>query len=76
MASGDPADERGHTHAEAQAQEPTLDLNATPASIETGELEADMVLAQSPTEVNAQLENQAGADGDEHDLDELLNPSS
>lgn len=76
MAANDPADERGHTHAEAEVQEPTLDLGATPASIETGELEADMVLAQSAAEVTAQLENQAGADGDEHDLDELLNPSS
>jgi hypothetical protein len=71
MAANDPADERGHTHAEAELQEPTLDLGADPASETTPEGNV-MVLAQSPAEVNAQIENQAGADGDEHDLAELL----
>lgn len=66
MASNDPADTHGHTHAIAQAQEPTLDLNAPPASDQdparTYEdfvaFGSTMVLAQSAAEVQAQIDNE------------------
>ena len=66
MAANDPADTHGHTHADAALQEPTLDLGAAPASesFAAGEpLEADMVLAQSPAEVEAQIANLPGGSG-------------
>lgn len=66
MASGDPADTHGHTHAIAQAQEPTLDVNATVGSDLTPPRTYDdftafgstMVLAQSAAEVQAQIDNE------------------
>ena len=59
MASGDPADTHGHTHAKAAAQEPELDLAADPAS-ETQPGPGELVLAQSPAEVQAQIDNVPG----------------
>jgi len=71
MAGTDLVDERGHTKDIAEVQEPTLDVDADPASETTPEA-GEMVLANSTAEVAAMIENQAGADGDEHDLAELL----
>lgn len=64
---GDLIDERGHTKAQAKAQEPLLDTGAKPASEETPVAGGDvMVPAQSPAEVAAQVENRAGT-GEETD---------
>ena len=64
---GDLIDERGHTKAQAKAQEPLLDTGAKPASEETPVAGGDvMVPAQSAEEVAAQVENRAGT-GDESD---------
>lgn len=61
-----PADTYGHTVADANAQEPNLDVTAPAASqvVPTGGPN-DMVLAQTPEEVQAQIENRAGEDEDE-----------
>lgn len=69
----DLADERGHSLADAKAQEPLLDAGAKPASKETPKGGGDvMVPAQSPAEVEAQVLNRAGAEGDEHDIEQQL----
>lgn len=64
MAANDPADTHGHTHAEAEAQEPTLDLAedeaSDPAQDFAGLGPNDSVLAQSAAEVNAQIANVPG----------------
>ncbi len=64
MASGDPADTHGHTHAEAAAQEPTLDLGEDPGSDPDQDYAGlgpnDSVLAQSAAEVAAQIANEPG----------------
>lgn len=65
-------DERGHTREQAQAQHPSLDLGAKPASEETPQGSNTMVPAQSPAEVQAQIDNPAGAPDDTHDLSEQL----
>ena len=58
MAGSDPADTHGHTVDDALAQEPTLDVNAPPASEETPT--EGLVLAQSADEVQAQIDNVPG----------------
>lgn len=65
-------DERGHTRDQAKAQHPNLDLGAKPASEETPQGSNTMVPAQSPAEVQAQIDNPAGAPDDTHDLSEQL----
>lgn len=65
--SGDLIDEKGHTKAQAKAQEPLLDTGAPAASQETPVAGGDvMVPAQTPEEVQAQIENRAGT-GEESD---------
>lgn len=62
----DPIDERGHTYADAAAQEPLFDDAADPASQtppgnEDGSPSGDVIVpAQSVAEVTAQIENPAG----------------
>ena len=81
--SSDLVDERGHTIEDAEAQEPTLDSAADAASKQfadngDGTLDdgTEMILAQEPEEVEAQVAAAAGAPGDEHDLDVLLGNES
>ena len=63
MAGTDPVDTRGHDLTDAEAQEPTLDAGADPASITPPEGGGDvLVLAQSTEEVQAQIDNIPGAD--------------
>lgn len=69
--TSDLIDEKGHTREEAKDQHPTLDLDAPPASEKTPEGN-QLVPAQSPAEVEAQVKNRAGAPGDTHDLSEQL----
>lgn len=69
MAGTDPVDTHGHDRDDAVAQEPTLDVNATPASSATYDKDdfrafgADMVLAQSAAEVQAQIDNEVAGSG-------------
>jgi hypothetical protein len=66
MAAGDPVDTHGHTVADAEAQEPTLDASATPGSQEgayDGLGADDLILAQTAEEVTAQIENVPGGAG-------------
>lgn len=65
-------DEKGHTREQAKAQHPNLDLDAPPASEKTPEGSNTLVPAQSPAEVQAQIDNPAGAPDDTHDLSEQL----
>lgn len=65
-------DEKGHTREQAKAQHPTLDLDAPPASEKTPSGSNTLVPAQSPAEVQAQIDNPAGAPDDTHDLSEQL----
>ena len=61
MADADEVDARGHTEADAKAQEPLLDATADPASETTPTGGEDvMVLAQSAAEVQAQIDNAPG----------------
>jgi hypothetical protein len=61
MAGTDPADTHGHDLDDAEAQEPTLDIEADPAS-ETQPTGGpnELVLAQSTAEVQAQIDNVPG----------------
>ena len=65
-------DEKGHTREQAKAQAPNLDLDAPPASEKTPVGSNTNVPAQSPAEVQAQINNPAGAPEDTHDLSEQL----
>ena len=72
-----PIDERGHTMEQAVRQEPLLDPDAPAASQETpgqaGVPTGDiMVPAQTPEEVQAQIDNPAGGPDDEHGTAEQL----
>ena len=61
MAATDPIDQRGHTEADAEAQEPLFDAAAPAASAETPDGGPDeMVRAQSAAEVQAQIDNVPG----------------
>lgn len=63
--AGDPVDERGHTVADAEAQEPLLSAQAPAASEVTPPAGEDiMVRAQTPEEVQAQIDNVPGEDED------------
>ncbi len=62
MAANDPADTHGHTQAIAELQEPDLDVSKDPAS-ETQPAAGETVLAQSPAEVQAQIDNVPGDTG-------------
>lgn len=67
----DLVDERGHTVEDAKAQHPNLDAEAPAASQQAPEA-GQMVRAQTPEEVEAQIVNRAGAADDSHDQDEQL----
>ncbi len=61
--ANDPADERGHSQADAQAHEKLLDVKAPAASEVTPPLGEDlMVRAQTAEEVQAQIDNVPGRD--------------
>lgn len=69
----DKIDALGHTTDQAQRQEPLLDAGAPAASQEAPPAGGDvMVPAQTPEEVQAQIDNPAGAPGDTHDQDEQM----
>lgn len=61
----DPVDERGHTVEDAEAQEPLLSAQYPAASeVTPPEGEDIMVRAQTPEEVQAQIDNVPGEDED------------
>lgn len=61
MAGTDPVDTHGHDLDDAQAQEPTLDVGADPASETQPDGDPNvLVLAQSAEEVQAQIDNVPG----------------
>lgn len=77
---GDYIDEKLHTREQAARQHPNLDLDAPAASQESpavsgaGERDTSdvMVPAQTPEEVQAQIDNPAGAPDDTHDQSEQM----